>query len=86
MRNPFRTPGIPGLNQNSLEDSPRALATPEMAPIPSITRPERPINPEMKRERFKKLQALLGSVKKPAGVVSKPASVLPPMGPKMPKF
>lgn len=83
MRNPFKPAGLPELS-NSLEASPRALATPEVAPVPSITRPEHMMNPEMKRERFKKLQALLGGVKQ-AGV-SSPAPVMKPMSPKIPKF
>lgn len=39
--------------------SPRSQAVPALAPIPSITRPERPVEPEMRRERFKRLAGML---------------------------
>lgn len=56
---------LPSMSE-SLESSPRALASPTPASIPSITRPEHSINPELKRERFKKLAGLLGGFKKPS--------------------
>lgn len=54
--NPFRA-----LNKFPKDElaSPRSLATPSLLQIPGITRPERIINPELKRERFRKLASIL---------------------------
>jgi hypothetical protein len=49
--------------------SPESLAKPARPAIPSITRPEKSIDPEGRRERFKKLQSIL---KAPAGAPKPP--------------
>jgi hypothetical protein len=43
-------------------ESPRSAAIPTSAQIPGITRPERPLNTEFRRERFKRLA---GMIRKP---------------------
>lgn len=48
---------------SDLEVSPKTLATPKSPAIPGITRPERNLNPELRRERFRKLAGILGSKK-----------------------
>lgn len=62
-RNPFKA-----LNRFPKDElaSPRSLALPPSPVIPSITRPERPIEPEIRRERFRRLSGILSGFKKPS--------------------
>jgi hypothetical protein len=41
------------------EPTPSSLVTPPRPAIPSITRPEKIINPEARKERFKRLASIL---------------------------
>jgi hypothetical protein len=54
---------------SQIHSSPESLAKPARPAIPSITRPEKSIDPEARRERFKKLQSIL---KAPAGAPKPP--------------
>lgn len=42
-----------------LESTPMSLTSPQRPAIPSITRPEKSINPELRKKRFKKLAGIL---------------------------
>lgn len=80
-RNPFKSPGLPGLpGVSSKLPSDKALN-----PKPNMVGAEQPMSPEGKKLRFRKLAALLGGLRPQNGVAS-PPPVMPPIGPKVPKF
>lgn len=69
-RNPMKVPGLPknpfgSSLPSDKELSPNRLIRPPMAPVPGITRPEKPIDPEGRKERFRKLMGVLRSPKTP---------------------
>lgn len=45
------------------EESPASIETPPRPAIPGITRPEKIINPEARKERFRRLAGILGPKK-----------------------
>jgi len=80
-KNPFQTPklpGLPGVSNKLPSDRP-------LNPKPNLVGSEQPVNPEARRMRFRKLAALLGGLHAQTGVAN-PPPVIPPIGPKVPKF